>query len=703
MLSTPPLLIAAALLLWGAQTGMLVFGVLMAVGVELSRWIRGRLEFTLVDMNRVWDFCSLLTVLAGLYCVMSSDSINEVAVLFGRLNFNPEPAGVLRISDSAKVFFQWWPILLFPAVMAQAYGPIDRLPTTVYSILVRRRMKREGRQPKVGSGANFAYPYLAVCMYSGALTNSNRALFFWVFAIACFWGLHGVKSRRFASPVWALLVLGLVLVGFVGQREFPRAAAAMESQFIGMLWQWLRNKDSPNSLNTTIGDVGSMKGSGQIVMRVKAPGNPPELLPESMYWRFDDGHWDNPIWNTFSDVGALPDGESWSLNENANAPNVMTIARQFGGRLIDVARPASTALLQDLPVGQCFTNWLGTVRAGKGAPFIAYRAYYGGTNSNELDPVTVIDGRIAGPDLMISEMEDHGLRRVSKEIGIRWGQDSSEIVEAVSRFFTRKFEYSLEDFPTSTKETDRGETRIGRFLLDWRKGHCEYFASATVLLLRYHGVPARYVLGWSLQERGEGPGEFIVRDRHAHAWVRYWSHTDARWYDLDTTPPAAFVADRARSDWYEPLADWWSDRLHAFRMWRYYGTDDRWQVYLFGLLLPLIGYQAWRVFARRRRRLKLEAGIGDFVFLRRGLDSEFYGIVRDLAGAGFVRHEGETVKEWLARAASQAETIPEIARELVDLHYRYRFDPGEFAAEDRERLRDLAKEWFTARAKSARG
>ncbi|MBT8330725.1 MAG: transglutaminase-like domain-containing protein, partial [Deltaproteobacteria bacterium] len=39
---------------------------------------------------------------------------------------------------------------------------------------------------------------------------------------------------------------------------------------------------------------------------------------------------------------------------------------------------------------------------------------------------------------------------------------------------------------------------IENFLTRSRSGHCEYFATATVLLLRQAGIPARYARGYSV-------------------------------------------------------------------------------------------------------------------------------------------------------------------------------------------------------------
>ena len=47
---------------------------------------------------------------------------------------------------------------------------------------------------------------------------------------------------------------------------------------------------------------------------------------------------------------------------------------------------------------------------------------------------------------------------------------------------------------------DSDVSALDDFLNRSRAGHCEYFATATVLLLRAAGIPARYATGYSVQE-----------------------------------------------------------------------------------------------------------------------------------------------------------------------------------------------------------
>ncbi len=74
------------------------------------------------------------------------------------------------------------------------------------------------------------------------------------------------------------------------------------------------------------------------------------------------------------------------------------------------------------------------------------------------------------------------------------------------------------------------------FLLRWGRGHCEYFASALVLMLRAQGIPARLVTGYLGGEYNPFEGFYVVRQSNAHAWVEA-ELGDGAWAILDPTPP----------------------------------------------------------------------------------------------------------------------------------------------------------------------
>jgi transglutaminase-like putative cysteine protease len=112
------------------------------------------------------------------------------------------------------------------------------------------------------------------------------------------------------------------------------------------------------------------------------------------------------------------------------------------------------------------------------------------------------------------------------------------------------YEYSLDPDVVRNRELDP----IEDFVTNHRTGHCEYFASALVLMLRSQGIPARMVVGYHGGEYNSLGSYYLVRQKHAHAWVEAYlqpgqypveqlatgaddSGVNGAWLRLDPTPP----------------------------------------------------------------------------------------------------------------------------------------------------------------------
>lgn len=80
-----------------------------------------------------------------------------------------------------------------------------------------------------------------------------------------------------------------------------------------------------------------------------------------------------------------------------------------------------------------------------------------------------------------------------------------------------------------------GVEPIADFLFTRRSGHCEYFASAMVVMLRALGIPARMVNGFLGGEWNSFGSFYTVRQSHAHSWVEAY-FDDTGWVPLDPTP-----------------------------------------------------------------------------------------------------------------------------------------------------------------------
>ncbi len=108
------------------------------------------------------------------------------------------------------------------------------------------------------------------------------------------------------------------------------------------------------------------------------------------------------------------------------------------------------------------------------------------------------------------------------------------LIGAIAEFFNQQhFYYSLTPPALGNNSTDQ-------FLFQTRSGFCSHYASATALLLRHAGIPARVVGGYLGGDWHAEQGYLAVRQREAHAWVEYADQ--GHWQRFD--PTAAVAPER---------------------------------------------------------------------------------------------------------------------------------------------------------------
>jgi hypothetical protein len=283
--------------------------------------------------------------------------------------------------------------------------------------------------------------------------------------------------------------------------------------------------------------------------------------------------------------------------------------------------------------------------------------------------------------------EEPALNAVADELNLR-GHEPPEVLRSLAGFFAGKFTYSTWQPPVKSANTN--ETPLSRFLSETHSGHCEYFATAATLLLRKLGIPARYAVGYLVHE--QAGRKYVVRERDAHAWCLVWDEQTKTWQDFDTTPASWVAVEAQRGSPWQWLSDAWSwIRYQSAKVW--WGQTNLRQYLLWALapVLALLLYQI--IFRRGRRRQRAKKREEDLAIVWPGLDSEFYLLEKALAARGVPRLTSEPQLEWLerARAAADAQELRAPLRELVQLHYRYRFDPQGLSAPERQALREQAK------------
>lgn len=86
-----------------------------------------------------------------------------------------------------------------------------------------------------------------------------------------------------------------------------------------------------------------------------------------------------------------------------------------------------------------------------------------------------------------------------------------------------------------------GRAPIDNFLFGEKAGHCELFASATVLILRTLGIPSRVAYGFSGGVARPQTRTVAFRESDFHAWAEIFIE-GAGWVIFDTAPPARTAA-----------------------------------------------------------------------------------------------------------------------------------------------------------------
>jgi len=79
------------------------------------------------------------------------------------------------------------------------------------------------------------------------------------------------------------------------------------------------------------------------------------------------------------------------------------------------------------------------------------------------------------------------------------------------------------------------EDVVSHFLFKSRRGYCDVFASAIVIMCRSVGIPARWVMGFATGEFDPSQNAFRVRAKDSHAWAELY-FPGYGWIEFDPAP-----------------------------------------------------------------------------------------------------------------------------------------------------------------------
>ena len=699
----PPFLVGGAALFWGWQTGFLIPGALMGVVLESPRFIRARWEFSDEDLSRIWTFCSILFLAAIIYAFASNDGVSSFAGLFQEPTLNAQQRAGDTSSRTAVLIIRWLPMMVFLFVAAQSYNAHERMPWATISLIYRLRMKRTGetreQAPAMTTG-NIRYSFFAACLFAACASTKRDWTFFAGFCVLMAWVLCQYRSRRFSFAGWAAFILLVMLLGYKGQQGIVHLQGLANRYNPQWFAGWAQRGVDPEKTRTQLGEIGRIKTSGRIALRLKTLEGqaPPGLLREASYRRYSAQSWmAGEGRGQFHYMSPDNDGMTWQLLTDKTNTTSVRIACALPGEKALLPLPSGSAKLANFPDYILLSSNLNGAVLAEQSGLVIFEAHYGPGRTVDEPPDTNMD-------LMIPEREEAAVVSVIRELQ-PMGEGRREKLMALERFFAGKFDYSHwqdgpapgdnDDSPSGSKPCRRcgryhgsgitNDTALGRFLLETRSGHCEYFATATVLLLRKLGIPARYAVGYAVHE-GSG-NRYVARGRDAHAWCLVWNEDTATWDDFDTTPGSWIEEEGRRASMFQWLSDGWSRIKFEIAKIRWGQTNIR--KYLLWVLIPGLAFLLYQIVFRKRKRRGRLSGSMAAPAAWPGLDSEFYRIEKRLQTLGFGRHAGEPGVRWLERITENGSVggLKETLQTILALHYRLRFDPRGLPVELRTDLR----------------
>jgi transglutaminase-like putative cysteine protease len=181
------------------------------------------------------------------------------------------------------------------------------------------------------------------------------------------------------------------------------------------------------------------------------------------------------------------------------------------------------------------------------------------------------------PYLEVPKDVPKGIRNLAQELS-RNAKTDEEKLKRVIEHFSKGYTYSLK------LEKFEGDP-LEYFLLVSKKGNCEYYASATALLLRLMGVPARVVGGFKGAIWNNYGNYYIITNSMAHVWVE--AYINGKWVRVDTTPPyqspalrristLSLIKDSIVSFWYSNVVGFSAEK--QINLFKAFGKGLRWGV-----------------------------------------------------------------------------------------------------------------------------
>ena len=316
------------------------------------------------------------------------------------------------------------------------------------------------------------------------------------------------QRLRIASRI-LLQATPLMLVLFV---LFPRIP--------GPLWGLPKDATAAStglSEDMSPGSLSNLSQSDEVAFRVRFGTDAPPH--ESMYWR-------GPVFSYY-------DGWTWTSG--------ITSAKAVAS--LQISGDEANLVKYTVTLEPHQRNWLFALEHPVGLQTSGYRLNreLQLLNKNKIHSVfqytLVSDTAASSRELLYVERYRNlrlpdGFNPRTLELARSWreaaGEDDRMVIDnALAHFREEPFVYTL-------SPPLLGNDAMDDFLFETRRGFCEHYSSAFVILMRAAGIPARVVTGYQGAEKNPLDDYIIVRQSNAHAWAEVWLDSDG-WVRIDPT------------------------------------------------------------------------------------------------------------------------------------------------------------------------
>jgi transglutaminase-like putative cysteine protease len=471
-----------------------------------------------------------------------------------------------------------------------------------------------------------------------------------------------------------------------------------------------------------LGAIGTIKQSDAVVMRVRV-SQPPQRLPGNLKWRgIALDRYDGRTWSRSRPWGRpVPaQGRYYKLEESTQGTELLwqTFYLEALSTNVIFAGRTTLAVSNDLDTLQRddSDNLYTSPHPRKKIRYLAV------SDPSAPDPSP---GAVLGP--IPQEIADTCLQLPF--LDPRIAELAHKATDAVAKPYAkaRALEFHLKNnysYSLDLSGTPNSSDPIAMFLFELRKGHCEYFASAMVVMLRELGIPARLINGFRTGDYNNLGDVWTVRQYHAHSWVEAYFGPYG-WIEFDPTPtdgqhPRTGLA-AVFSDFMDAMGLlWWEDVINydfskqyqligSVRTWldqqqRQMGTaalaalaklevglksafaeagpdESRWKEWsVSGLALAALAFLIIRKKRGAVRQLSRSLRLKWHILEPMGAVAEFY---RDalalLENHGMKIARGQTALEFAESLNPHPAAIPMTA--LTHLYNRIRFGPPDLSVE----------------------